>query len=309
MSTMSHEQAAEELAGVALDATSADIAEQVRSHSAACEDCARELAALEETAGALTQLVPVRSMNAGRGAGIRSRLVSRAGVEREKSSRNAPPRESTVVPPATRPRAIVAPPAARGVTREQAPIVVEGITELRPRRSIAPWLAMAAGLAFVASAAQLIRVTQERDSLRSVVDAGQDTNEEETRRLQASLAAKDEIILGLSGPDVRVISLSQWGARGPVAKMFWDRKLGGWTLVTYNMRQPKEGKTFQLWLVTNDQKKIPAGTFDPDADGRALLHATYKLDRNALQAIAITEEPDGGVAVPTGPVVVAGSAE
>lgn len=308
MSDVTHETAFEELAGVALDAVSADVAAQVRAHAESCEVCARELASMEETAAAMTELVPVVNMNAGRAAGIRSRLLSRATIERENRFRNVPAKDRVSSLTPQRPRAIVTPPASRVVTRD-APPPAEGVTELHPRRSIAPWMAMAAGIAFVASAAQLIRVTQERDSLRTVVEAGQETNGEEMQKLQASLAAKDEIIAGLSGPDVRVISLTQLGARGPIARMFWDRKSDGWTLVTYNMPQPKAGKTFQLWLVTNRQKKIPAGTFIPDASGRALMHATYKLDRNALQAIAVTEEPTGGVAAPTGPVVVAGAAE
>jgi hypothetical protein len=38
------------------------------------------------------------------------------------------------------------------------------------------------------------------------------------------------------------------------------------------------------------------------------MHARYALDRNALRAVAITEEPEGGMPAPTGPMVVAGEA-
>ena len=73
------------------------------------------------------------------------------------------------------------------------------------------------------------------------------------------------------------------------------------------MHPPNPGMTYQVWLVT-DSAKISAGTFQPDATGHAFMQAKYALDRNALKAVAITEEPAGGMPSPTGPIVVSGSA-
>ena len=62
--------------------------------------------------------------------------------------------------------------------------------------------------------------------------------------------------------------------------------------------------TYQVWLVT-DNAKISAGTFRPDAQGKTMMHAQIRdADRNALRAVAITEEPEGGMPAPTGPMVV-----
>ena len=41
----------------------------------------------------------------------------------------------------------------------------------------------------------------------------------------------------------------------------------------------------------------------------AVVRATYPLARDSLQAIAVTEEPAGGVPQPTGAMVVAGEAK
>ena len=95
-------------------------------------------------------------------------------------------------------------------------------------------------------------------------------------------------------------------SRQPLGKMMWNRASDDWIMVTYNLPQPAPGKTYQVWLVT-DTQKISAGTFRPDADGKTVMHAHYALDRNALRAVAITEEPDGGMPAPTGPMVVSGS--
>jgi hypothetical protein len=50
--------------------------------------------------------------------------------------------------------------------------------------------------------------------------------------------------------------------------------------------------------------KISAGTFTPLPDGSAQVQATYSLARDSLRAIAVTEEPAGGVPQPTGAFVL-----
>jgi len=52
---------------------------------------------------------------------------------------------------------------------------------------------------------------------------------------------------------------------------------------------------------------ISAGTFNTDAQGRAVVQATYALAEADLAAIAITEEPEGGSPQPTGTILVAGT--
>jgi anti-sigma-K factor RskA len=89
--------------------------------------------------------------------------------------------------------------------------------------------------------------------------------------------------------------------------MMWNRTSDDWIMVTYDLRPPKPGMTYQVWLVT-DKEKISAGTFHPDTGGRTVMHAHYALPRDALRAVAITEEPEGGMPSPTGPMVVSGSA-
>ena len=111
----------------------------------------------------------------------------------------------------------------------------------------------------------------------------------------------------MTGPDVKVVPLVIVGASEPLGRMMWNRASNDWIMVTYNLRPPKPGKTYQVWLVTDDAK-ISAGTFHPDANGGTFMHARYAMDRNALRAVAITEEPEGGMPAPTGPMVVAGNA-
>jgi anti-sigma-K factor RskA len=52
---------------------------------------------------------------------------------------------------------------------------------------------------------------------------------------------------------------------------------------------------------------VSAGTFRPGPAGSAQVSARYDLPPDSLRAIAVTEEPAGGVPAPTGEVVVSGA--
>ena len=112
------------------------------------------------------------------------------------------------------------------------------------------------------------------------------------------------MITGLIGRDVAVMSLTSAGAKAPYARMFWDTARNTWILAAHNMPELRAGRTYQLWLVTKTAK-ISAGTFSP-TNGEAVVRATYPLARDSLEAIAVTEEPAGGVPQPTGVPIIAG---
>ena len=89
--------------------------------------------------------------------------------------------------------------------------------------------------------------------------------------------------------------------------MFWDHSRNAWTLVAHNLPMPRAGRTYQLWLMT-PTSKISAGTFMPEHNGEAMVRATYALARDSLRAVAVTDEPAGGMPQPTGSYVVVGNA-
>jgi anti-sigma-K factor RskA len=168
------------------------------------------------------------------------------------------------------------------------------------------WYAAAATIAFVLMSARLMKVTNDRDQMQSQL-AAVDTVQPKGDSMALALSEKEAMIQAMAGPDVKVVALVDKSAPQPLGRMFWNRATNDWMMITYGLPAPKPGKTYQVWLVT-DKAKISAGTFRPDSQGRTVMHANYALDRNALRAVAITEEPDGGMPAPTGPMVVAGSA-
>jgi hypothetical protein len=309
---MTHEEAAAELEAVALDTASEDVVSAVRAHAAVCPECGPELAAMQRTVAILGSLVPEEQINRGRSAGIRSRLLMRARAERESKSAPVPgpPDITRGVASLTGQGHRLTPGATPRVTGEtqrvtpaQTPRVIPDVIPIR--RNI-NWYAIAATVALILTGAQLVRVTNERNRMRSQV-TDTPTAPPVNDSLSTMLSQKDSMIAAMTGPDVKVVPLMNQGSRQPLGRMMWNRSSNDWIMVTYNLRQPKAGMTYQVWLVTDNQK-ISAGTFKPDAAGKTFMHALYELDRNALRSVAITEEPEGGMPAPTGPMIVAGSA-
>ncbi len=310
---MGHEEAFSELAAVALDAVEAEVAGAVRAHAAVCPVCAPELAAMEEATSTLGELVPQSDINRGRSAGIRSRLIMRGRAERESHAAPVPgpPDIARGVASLTGQGTRFTPGAQKTVGpdgRKLTPATAQPAHQpnvIPIRRSI-PWFSIAASVAFVATAAQLMRVSAERDSMRNQVAAA-DTMGPRADSLMLALTQKDSMIRAMAGNDVKVVALVTDPKAQPLGRMMWNRTSDDWIMVTYDLKPPKPGMVYQVWLVT-DTEKISAGTFHPDTGGRTVMHAHYALPRDALRAVAITEEPEGGVPAPTGPMVVSGSA-
>lgn len=309
---MSHQEAFSELAAVALDSAPAEVANAVREHASVCPECGPELAAMEATVATLGELIPGAKINPGRGAGIRSRLIMRARNERESHSAPVPgpPDLARGVASLTGFGHKTTPGAQRAVTGETRR-VTPSMPMAKPVAFEAPssrfnWYAIAATLAFFVTGAQLVKVTRDNSQMRSQL-AAVDTVQPTSDSMASVVNEKDAMIQAMAGPDVKVVALSDKSAPQPLGRMFWNRATNDWTMVTYGLPAPKPGKTYQVWLVT-DKGKISAGTFRPDSQGRTVMHANYALARDALRAVAITEEPDGGVSAPTGPMVVVGSA-
>jgi len=286
-----HPVAREELGAAALDALDPAEHAALLAHVAECAECRAELAAYDEAAALLALSLPARPVDAPRAAQLRARLLARARAVGAAGAAAHVPTDAPTDAPAD---AAGARPAARAVA-PAAP----------PRRRPLGWLAAAAVLAFAVSAALLARATRERDVARVALRAGEARSAARVDSLAAALATSRAMVEALSGSSVRVVELAAAGAREPVARMFWHRAANRWTMIGHNMPRPKPGKTYQLWLVTGSAK-ISAGTFEPTPAGDAMMQAEYALPPDALQAVAVTEEPAGGMPQPTGPTVMLG---
>lgn len=90
------------------------------------------------------------------------------------------------------------------------------------------------------------------------------------------------------------------------AQLFWSRDQHVWLLHAFNLPRLPEGRAYQLWFVT-PAARIAAGVLDPDSLGHALLRVSVPPEAAGTELAAITLEPAGGSAQPTGPIVLAGN--
>lgn len=109
-------------------------------------------------------------------------------------------------------------------------------------------------------------------------------------------------------PEVQYVALIG-GETQPLARgrIFWDMVRHRWHVYVFDLKPPPPGRTYQLWLVTADQKKVPAGTLQVTAGGTGSLVVPLPQDIGPIIAAAITDEPSGGSPQPTGMIHLLGN--
>ena len=272
-----HDAMRELLGLAALDALTPEERHALDVHLATCDECRRELAALRDGVASIGASLPARAMPTEREAAMRARLMARAIEDRV---RVTPIRPST------------------------SPLPSPSMSHAATRPSSTRWLAAAGFLLAAAAIAYGVGQRGAVSQLASRVAVLSDS----ASAMQKRLAEQQSVLEALTGPGVRVIDASASSARQPYARMFWDQPTNRWTFVAYNLPATTAGHTYQLWLVTRDQKKVSAGTFEPQGNGSAIVRATYALAPDSLAAIAVTNEPAGGSAQPTSTPFLVGAA-
>lgn len=284
---MTHEDVQAALAAEALDALDGPEAAAVRAHLAGCDDCRRELESLREAAASLAFAAPRVPMDAERSARLRSRLLARAAADAQPAAVDGP--------------RIVAPVAAAPVA--PVPGVISLSRERERRGWGGGWLAAAAAvLLLVAVGAWAARLKGRYDAL-SERYAAADT---ERGGLVRAIAQRDSSLAALSGPGVQVIELASTQQRAPGGRMFWDPQTARWTFFAHGLPALRPGRDYQLWLIT-PSGPVSAGTFKPTPEGQAQVQATYALPRDQLRAVAVTDEPEGGLPKPSTTPIILGS--
>jgi anti-sigma-K factor RskA len=173
------------------------------------------------------------------------------------------------------------------------------------RRALSTWLAVAASLVLLALGADdLIR-------RRALVGAARENAllAERERHAEASLAEKVMRVRFLEDPDVQAILLTgmgpQPGARG---KVIYSPKARRALFVSAGLEPLPSDRQYELWFLAGG-KPIAAGTFDARASVPSIFESVpVPAGVPAVEKFAVTIEPRGGMAQPTGPMILAGAA-
>jgi anti-sigma-K factor RskA len=124
--------------------------------------------------------------------------------------------------------------------------------------------------------------------------------------LRRELFGQREALALLQRPASRVVPLAPQGTATQRASAILDLE-GGRAVVLAGALSPTAGRDYQLWVIRGEAK-APAGLFKPGADGTAVLPVSARLLQGGRpDALAVSIEPAGGSAQPTGPIILIGA--
>ena len=238
---------------------------ELRAHLAAgCPACAAALAEAESTVAHLPLVLPLESPR----AEVREKVLARiAELPRrvDHGSKEASPSRSSPSP-------------AVSVTRPVS-------TWLLPVAAAAIAATLAGVATYVVLSNSLDRTKSELAQLRSEVGsltkrvADRDTR---IQQLATDLAKSQDLLAALQSRELQVVALAPQPPAQPESawgRIFWDKGRRQWHFQAFGLKPPAAGKTYELWFVTPDMRKLPAGTFDPDATRQCIAHGRRAAGR------------------------------
>jgi anti-sigma-K factor RskA len=199
----------------------------------------------------------------------------------------------------------------RVVARVLQPVPKPRATAAAARSATGQWLFAAASLAaavgFGTYAFHLRgRVGALEERLRDITLRA-DANERQLAAVRQTVAEAQGFVVVLAASDlVRVDLAGQSPAPRASARAFWSRS-SGLIFTASNLPPLPGGRTYQLWIVTPNAP-VSAGLLKPGEKGD--VHAVFGPPRGVvtLAALAVTNEPEGGVPAPTGEKYLVGLA-
>ena len=196
---------------------------------------------------------------------------------------------------------------------ETAPVVAE---RARPRPGRVPTLLAAAAALALAVGWAVVR--HQRDEARRHAEAARLEAKTAVGQAQRAMEERDAahrrldeeraLRLLLARPGSRVASLAGL-APAPEAhgRVVWDPASHEAVLLAGGLTPAAEGRAYEVWVIAQGAP-VPAGLFQVDAEGRATVRLSAVEEVERVKTFAVTLEPAGGTAAPTGPMVLAGAA-
>jgi anti-sigma-K factor RskA len=272
----------EHAAAYALGALDESERASFEAHFASCDICAAEVRELRDVtgviAGGIKQVTPP--------PGLRDRILADARTVRPISAASQSTARASTSPTTSAPASVQAVPSAGRA--------VESRSAKAGRGSVLPWLAAAAAIVFAVVLGQQYR--GERDA-RATAEQALASARLTMDSTSAALARRDSLIASLVAPDVQAVSVSGTGP-SPSARYFLDRRAGRVIIAASSLPPAAKGRTYQLWGIETGRPPVGLGTFNTDANGRAVVTLTVPAGLR-VAVTAVTDEPTGGSRQPT----------
>ncbi len=127
------------------------------------------------------------------------------------------------------------------------------------------------------------------------------------QQLAARLAQAETTMSALRSPQLKIVDLAGSTQQPKAwARLLWDQQRNEWHLLASDLAPLPAGKIYELWFITAGQQAVAAGTFSVDANGNGAVMTPIPPNIGMLDKAAVTDEPLGGVAAPTGSIQLAG---
>jgi anti-sigma-K factor RskA len=276
-------------AGYVLGTLDPEEREQFARHLATCAECREEVRSLERVSLAMATGVPRRTPR----PELRERVLQTvAGAGASYAGAEAPAHKTGAPVGRDFP--------GRSAAREG------GSPGFDPRA----WLPLAALLVVAAGLGVYALMLQSRIGS---LEARLDTAIRDAAASRAALALAETRATGvqrtmavLAAPDMTRFDLAgQPVAPAARARAFWSRDRG-LVVAANNLPALRPGRTYQVWVLPKSGAPISAGLLVPDTAGVATVAYETAPDLPTPGAVAVSEEPAGGVPAPTGAIVVVG---
>jgi anti-sigma-K factor RskA len=171
--------------------------------------------------------------------------------------------------------------------------------------------------ALLAERRELQRATEQVASLQAELAKRGETLEAEQRErervervvatLQGEVVERDAALGLLSTPQVSLVRLAGLSpSPGASARLLWNPLARTGVLSTSGLPQTPRNRVYELWAIAGNEP-MPAGIFDVDSAGHAVLRLPPLPGSKRFDKFAVTLEPAGGVPKPTGPMHLLGS--
>jgi anti-sigma-K factor RskA len=164
------------------------------------------------------------------------------------------------------------------------------------------WGLLAATLVFAFTSGMLWR---ENRNLEAVNEAFLRSEREVDPKIQQERSDFESVV----ARSTRLVVLTgQKVSPNSSARIFWDTEHQNWALYISNLPPTRMDQEYQLWYITKDQRKISAKVFKPNESGQRNLKVDLPREiATELVATAVTLEPRGGSAQPTGEIYLLAS--
>lgn len=277
--------------------------EQFEGHLAAgCEECELEVGRMDAVSDALAYAVPmVPAPESLRDRVLLAVEADLAATRREEAgpvaarppvAASAPEAGSARPGEGVRPTYVPSPWPANSGQSAPAPA---------PRDrgffgSMAPALAFAAILISIASGFYALKLRQQLQYVKADLERVQAENQELARVMDV-----------VGSPRLRVIALGgQPAAPGSEGRVLWSPDAKKAVFYASGLAPPPAGKDYQLWVIEGATPRSE-GVFPVDSKGTAQHVLPEVPDRGNVGAFAVTLEPAGGLAQPSGPMILLGA--